>query len=189
MFLKLGTCLTLLLAHVLLLGTPAEASRMENELAQWRSSGPWPEFPEHLIPCPMEGDQLHRDYYSLERVQEAAFQPGQPYHDQNEAMPAFLTDPPLTKSQQQGKRLRMAGIAPTSIAIRREELSKFVGFLVAYLHQLPNMQHVMQPQLVAKYLGFLKARGLEWSSLKKVGGGMTGTSSDAPATWPKAGLN
>lgn len=164
MFLKLCTCATLLLV----LFTAAATLRMDAELLQWKSSGPWPEFPDHLIPCPLEGEQLNNTYYSLERVQEAALEPGQPYHEQNDALGAFLTDPPLTKNQL-GKRVRMAGIGATSIAIRRQELSKFVGFLVMYLHQLPNMQHVMQPQLVAKYLGFLKARGLEWSSIKKVG--------------------
>lgn len=165
MFLKLCTCTIFLLV----LCTAAATLRMDAELLQWKSSAPWPEFPDHLIPCPLEGEQLKNMYYSLERVQQAALEPGQPYHEQNEALGPFLADPPLTKNQM-GKRVRMAGIGATSIAIRRQELSKFVGFLVMYLHQLPNMQHVMQPQLVAKYLGFLKARGLEWTSIKKVGG-------------------
>lgn len=179
MVLRLATCLPLLLV----LGMAAAASSMNGEMEQWQASWPWPEFPEHFIPCPLRGDQLTRMYYSLERVQETALQPGDPYYEQDAAMASFLADPPLTKKVQPGKRARMAGLGATSIAIRREELSKFVGFLVAFLHRLPNLQHVMRPQLVAKYMGFLQARGLEWSSMKKVGSGLLGAS-----MWGTCGL-
>lgn len=163
---KLVTCLASLL---LLLGAmDAAPCSTDEEVLLWQAADSWPAFPEHIIMCPLDRDLLHRTYYSLDRVEEAAMQPGQPYRQQEEAMEAFLEDPPLTKVQ--GKKVRMAPLEPTSIEIRRAELSKFVGFLVLYLHQLPSMQHVMQPMLVSKYMGFLQARGLAWNTIKKVRG-------------------
>ena len=45
---------------------------------------------------------------------------------------------------------------------------EFLGFLIRFFHVDANMKHLMEPRYVAKYVGFMKAKGLAASTINKV---------------------
>ena len=82
------------------------------------------------------------------------------------ALSSYLTNPPLTKEARGARKNTMAPLAHSSVTSRLKELCKFVGFCHLHLHMHISITHVMDPQAIAKYCGFLVARGLLPSSIR-----------------------
>jgi hypothetical protein len=139
---------------------------VDEEVAQWRDTT-LPKYPGHFIQCPLAEEQLH-EYYSLERVLEESQQEGQPFHIEHTALQAFMKKPPLTKPTKKGKRPKLAPMEKGSIGTRNSVLSQFLGFCYLWLNLEPTMGLVMEPHIVAKFMGYLEAKGLAYSTMKKV---------------------
>ena len=59
-------------------------------------------------------------------------------------------------------------VQPSTIESKLKSINQFVGFCVTHLNLEASMEHVMDPMLVAKFWGFLMAKGGQLSTFKKV---------------------
>lgn len=137
-------------------------------LVEWQDPNAHPPMPDHFIVCPLTPNQL-RDYYSLASLGGVtAF-----YSKQEQAMIDFFTNPPLTKPihthQTKKAKASMTPLAPSTMDTREKAMREFVGFAHKWLHLPPTMEHVLNPQVVAKYFGFHAAKGNQVASLKTIG--------------------
>lgn len=137
----------------------------EDDRALWESASAWDKLPAYLPACPLRADEL-RLPYSLSRVQPQATAAGSLFSQQTEAMHLFYSDPPLTKPTKRHKPA-MKTLALSTLASRQRTMDEFVGFAAQWLGNTPTMELVMRPLSVAKYLGFLLARGCAISTLKR----------------------
>ena len=61
----------------------------------------------------------------------------------------------------------MKPLASSTLKTRIRVLREYVGFVVKWLLGEPTMEHVMCPNFVSKYLGFLDAKGIAKATMKK----------------------
>lgn len=93
---------------------------------------------------------------------------GHLYKSQEEALETFFLNPPINKtSTRPGKRNRLKPNGTTTLKTKKKEIGQFVGFCVLWMGLEPTMEHLMSPILVAKYVGFMIAKGLSTSTIKK----------------------
>lgn len=123
----------------------------------WQSTTAYEVLPPQVITCPLVGDNLVA-YYSLERACEEARASLQQWKVQQSAQRELLVSPSLTKKRRQGNN-HMRGLATSSVETRVKSQEQFVGFCVKWMGKQPSLALVMQPQLAAKFIGFLLARG------------------------------
>lgn len=132
----------------------------------WQDHDAFPLFPEDFIPCPLSEWDLN-DYYSLSHQGPTSF-----YCKQERAMESFYLNPPLTKalptSTSKRAKASMNPLSPETIIMRRRTLGEFVGFCAKWLNLTPTMELVLDPQLVAKYMGFHVAKGTSLSTMKRI---------------------
>jgi len=140
---------------------------VDGELQAWQTNQGFHDLPTDFIDCPLNEEQ-RRQYYSLEQVAAHELQPGSSYAHEWDALQSFLTNPPLNQVEQGGKKPRMAPKQASTTTTRQKVLSLFLGFCFKWLHLNPTMELVMKPMVVAKYMGFMKAKGLASTTMKKV---------------------
>ena len=147
--------------------THAGGVGMDVDLDGWRRDGGG--FPEDIIPCPLGHNQLQNTYYNLSRVDEGALKEGSAYSMEEQALISFYTNPPLTRDHKGGKggETSMRPLAPSTLETRIRVLREFVGFVLKWLLLQPTMMHVMSATLVAKYMGFLQAKGIAAVTMRR----------------------
>lgn len=139
----------------------------------WKQFAAFPSYPRGYIECPLSTDQLAA-CFSLVQVAPSVLEPNTAYSDQEAAMRAFYTDPPLTKplptSSRPFKRAKhtMNPLASPTLETRVRTLREFVGFAYKWLELVPTMELVMHPQVVAKFFGFHAAKGTQEGTLKRL---------------------
>lgn len=79
-----------------------------------------------------------------------------------------MKSPPLTKKGRASKKPKMAAQEDSTILTRKRVLAQYMGFLVKFLHLHATMEHVMDPLLVAKFIGFQEAKGNKPGTINKV---------------------
>lgn len=138
----------------------------EDPIKVWQDPTSYPPIPDDFIVCPLKGDAL-KDNYSLNIQGIPSF-----YSKQVRAMTTFYTHPPLTKpiptSTSKHAKANMAPLGPDTIEIRERTLNEFVGFCAKWLNLKPTMEHALDPQVVAKYMGFHVAKGSKEGTLKRI---------------------
>lgn len=140
---------------------------VDGELPAWQDNQGFLDLPTDFIDCPLNEEQ-RRQYYSLEQVAAHVLQPGSSYAHEWNALQSFLTNPPLNQVEQGGKKPRMAPKQASTTITRKKVLSHFLGFCFKWLYLNPTMELVMKPVVVAKYMGFMQAKGLAATTMKKV---------------------
>jgi len=137
-----------------------------DSITTWRDPKAFPSKPDHFIVCPLDGDQL-KESYSLSSIGVTSF-----YKTQEKAMIDYFTHPPLSKvihtSTHKKAKLSMSEVAPSTLETRVKVMRDFIGFCTFWLHLLITMEHVLNPQVVAKYLGFHVAKGNQESYMKVI---------------------
>lgn len=134
----------------------------EQIMAQWKGSQGWGDFPDHMIPCPLPAGPLS-GYYSMDVVPPEV--DTATYQGQMEALEEYMRNPPANKTAKDGSSAAyMAAYSEETIINRLRCLCEFLGFCFHHLGVQPTLESVFKPQLVAKYWGFLKARGLKASA-------------------------
>lgn len=88
------------------------------------------------------------------------------FSQQVAAMRDFYLDPPLTKPSKRS-RAAMKPLAPSTLATREKTLEEFVGFAVLWLRRKATIELVLRPLHVAKFFGFLQARGCALGTMKR----------------------
>lgn len=135
-------------------------------ITEWRDPMGYPSMPDHFIGCPLQGDQL-KDYFSLSSIGVTAF-----YLTQEKAMVDYFTNPPLTKdihtSTHKKAKVAMAQIASSTMDTRQKVMRDFIGFSHHWLNLPITMEHVLNPQVVAKYFGFHVAKGNQETYMKVI---------------------
>lgn len=145
--------------------TPMEVDD-EDPIKMWRDPHAYPPIPSAFIPCPLNESQLE-EHYSLSLQ-------GKPtsYTKQEDAMTAYFSNPPLTKpiptSTTKRAKSNMRKLGQETIIMRVRTMDEFVGFCSKWLHMKPCMELAMDPQLVAKYMGFHVAKGTQEGTLKRI---------------------
>lgn len=126
----------------------------------WQGKGGHDAFPSELIPCPLKREDVS-DYYSLSTVTKGQQADLRLYKQQADAYDSFLAKPPLTKIPRGNKsaRANMRPLAVNTRAGRLRAVGDFLGFVWKFFHLHASMEHILDCQLVAKFMGFLQARG------------------------------
>lgn len=124
-------------------------------IKEWVDPNAYPFFPKHFIPCPLTHDELKQPF-SLDVVGIPSF-----YRAQEKAMVEFYTSKPFTIPTSPTKKAKasMAALAPDTLDLRVRVMREFIGFTTKWLHLPATMEHVLNPQVVAKYIGFHVAKG------------------------------
>lgn len=134
-------------------------------LAQWKSQDAWDEFPDHMIPWPLSSQDASNIYYSMDQAPPTLNTTL--YESQLAKLKSNMEDPPVNKTAKfPHKRPKMAAYTPGTIQTRLTNLSQFIGFCYHFLNLAPTLELCMNAQAVAKYWGFLKARGVKASDPK-----------------------
>lgn len=138
----------------------------DDPIKVWQDPKAYPPIPSDFIPCPLNESQLDEPY-SLSTQGKPSF-----YSKQEEALSDFFTKPPLTKpiptSSSKRAKSNMRPLALETINMRVRTMDEFIGFCTKWLHLMPTMEHAMDPQVVAKYMGFHVAKGTQHSTLKRI---------------------
>ncbi|KAL4457988.1 hypothetical protein ABPG75_012853 [Micractinium tetrahymenae] len=143
------------------------AEEDDEELQAWRSPEPFGGFPDGPTPCPLAPEHpLLTLRYSLSTQSSVdttvskrqATALGQIMRDR----PASLPPRPLARRQPPGS------FSISTIQDRCKIASQFVGFCALVMRMKPTLEHVLDAQVVAKYWGWLKARGVAVSTLRKI---------------------
>ena len=124
----------------------------------WKGRGGYDTFPEAYIVCPLEGDRLHA-YYDIAQVDPDSLEPDTVYAKQLAAYTKYLKHPPLTKRKHPHTKSAMRTLSASTIQQKLRNVNGLVGFCVGYQDEDATITHVLDPLLVAKYIGFLHARG------------------------------
>ncbi|MFN7835816.1 MAG: hypothetical protein ACK5NY_08555 [Burkholderiaceae bacterium] len=135
----------------------------QDPIKVWRDPTSYPFIPDHFIECPLGQDDLSHEYYSLSSQGVPSF-----YLKQENLMKENSMDKPLTThtTTSPSKRAKtMASLAPSTLRMRVRVVREFIGFCAKWLHLPITMEHVLNPQVVAKYMGFHVAKGTSESSL------------------------
>jgi hypothetical protein len=145
--------------------TPSlEAHVDDDAIKVWQDPSSYPAIPDHFIECPLGEQELEREYYSLTYQGVPSF-----YLKQEKLLEEVSTDKPLTTptktSSTKRAKTTMASLSPSTIKMRLRVMREFIGFCVKWLLLAPTMEHVMDPQVVAKYMGFHVAKGTLEGSL------------------------
>lgn len=131
-------------------------------IAKWKSMEPWDDFPDYMIPCPLDPTTIKHAYYSMDSV--ASTQDTSTFDSQVTKLTQVMQETPLNKTNKaSNKRVKMDTYSPQTIETRVKATKQFVGFCHHHLGLEPTMEHVMKPQLVAKFWGYMKARGAKAS--------------------------
>ena len=137
----------------------------EGPILLWQSEEGFDQLPTHIIPCPLEGDDL-RGYYSLSKVAEEQELDLGLWEQELEAQRQSMTHPSLTKRRLDGKG-SMRKLSPASMLTRESCQQQFVGFSVLWLGKSATLEIALQPQVAAKFMGFLLAKDVSPSTLTK----------------------
>lgn len=136
----------------------------EDPTKVWQDPHSHPHIPDHIIMCPLGQDELKNEFYSLTHQGVPSF-----YLKQERLLKEISSNKPLTMdlptSSTKKARRSMAPLAPATIEMRVRVMREFIGFCARWLHLPPTMEHVLNPQVVAKYMGFHLAKGNKESTL------------------------
>ena len=131
----------------------------EDVVAVWESAEGFDLVPARLIACPLADRQLLAAY-SMPRAAQVAGISTQQWDAQLAAQQQSMLEPKLSKKRRLDKpAATMRPLSPNTVRNRQETQQLFVGFCVTFLSQEPSLALALQPQLAAKYFGFLLARG------------------------------
>lgn len=132
----------------------------------WQDPNAYPPMPKHFITCPLNHGQLHEPY-SMDSIGLTSF-----YLKQEKAMVDFFTQPPFTKpvitSPPKKAKASMASVAPSTMETRVKVMRDFIGFTTKWLHLPSTMEHVLNPQVVAKYFGYHEKKGSKGGYMKNI---------------------
>lgn len=137
-------------------------------IKEWQDPNAFPCFPKHFIVCPLDQGQL-KFPYSLASIDGIT-----PFYlKQEEAMVELFKHPPftiaiLTKKGSKKRVVSMGGTSPSTLETRVKVMRDFIGFTTKWLNLPITMDHVLNPQVVAKYFGFHVAKGNQWSYMKNM---------------------
>lgn len=136
----------------------------EDAIAAWKGREAWDDFPNQIIPWPLSTQEATNCYYSMANPPPTL--DTSIYDSQVAQLTKHMKDPPLNKaSNSPWKRPKLAAYKQDTIDTRLKNVSQFVGFCYHHLDLPPTLEHCMDPQCVAKFWGFLVARGLKASSI------------------------
>ena len=124
----------------------------------WQRDDVLPDFPDRIVPCPVPRDALIQPYSLKTIAQEKGISLVQ-WERQQQAQHSTLAEPKLTKKRKPNGRSVMTPLSPQTLQLRDKCLEEFVGFAVKWQGQQATFALVLQPQLAAKFFGFLLARG------------------------------
>lgn len=136
----------------------------EDPIKVWQDPHSHPPIPDHIIMCPLGQDDLEHEYYSLTHQGVPSFYLKQEKLLKEASSNKPLTMPIPTSSTKKAKKA-MAPLAPSTLDMRVRVMREFIGFCAKWLHLPPTMEHVLNPQVVAKYMGFHLAKGNKESTL------------------------
>lgn len=129
-----------------------------DSVAVWQTAEAFDSMPAELISCPLASSDLGQ-YYSLSRAVEEEETSLVQWQAEVAAQEKKMTQPSLCQKRKADGRTSMQPKQPQIIASRLKSQEQFVGFAVMWQGQQATMGLVMQPQLAAKFFGFLLARG------------------------------
>lgn len=135
----------------------------------WQEREGFEEFPLDTIPCPLTRDQL-REPYSLSCVDPVAVTGvASIFKKQQEAYHRFSKNPPLTYGRvgnPKSAKQSMTPLEDSTIQIRCQHINHFTGFCVKWLGAEANYSNIMDPIMVAKYVGYHQTKGHSNSTIK-----------------------
>lgn len=142
----------------------ADMAAMEDEnMEKWLSRTGWEWLPDNFIECPLGEDQL-REFYGVERAAEDAGVSLDIWEEQVALFQNTLTHPqPSHKRHRGGTQMKPA--KPSTVRNKVKTIGQLVGFAVRHQGREASMSLVMEPQVLAKYIGFLTAKKLASSSI------------------------
>lgn len=136
----------------------------DDPIKVWQDPSSYPFIPDHFIVCPLGQHDLEHEYYSLTSQGVPSF-----YLKQENLLKDNSTNKPLTistsTSTTKKAKITMAPLSPSTLNMRVRVMREFIGFCAKWLHLPITMEHVMNPQVVAKYMGFHVAKGTSEGSL------------------------
>ena len=138
----------------------------EDQMATWQGREGHERYPEDAIYCPLTKGQLGV-YFSLGH-HGTEEQRGGLYKQQADAHHTYMLNPPLSKKRgaDRSAKAAMSGLGHITISQRWRAMDCYIGFCVLFQHVGASFEHIMDPMLVAKYVGFLIAKGRAASSIK-----------------------
>lgn len=129
-------------------------------------------IPDSIIDCPLTPNQLSQPYsLGWPTHTEAEVAEGTLYASQEAAFKEFLKNPPLSKRKREDRasnKANMKGKAQSTITVKSRYLREFVGFAHKWLGLNPTYEWVAEPQVVARFLGFLASKGLSIKTMSNV---------------------
>jgi len=142
----------------------------EAGIACWQVAHKDTDFPDDLIACPLGKKQLGQPIL-LSVVAPDEVKDGSTFSKQEKAHKKHMQSKPLSpqgRSLKRGRRSNtsvMKPLAPSSVKLRLKVVLQFVGFCAYWMEGEASMEHIMKPTNVAKYLGYLQAKGSAISSI------------------------
>lgn len=135
-------------------------------LAEWQAIDLWDEFPDGIIPCPLGSNDIRENYTLVCVAVEMEGVNMTMWHQEQNAQKIYMDSRSLIRKRSRGGRSKkplMFNSQKTRIKCQEE----FVGFAVRWQGKQPTLALVMQPQLAAKFVGFLQARNISHGTVMK----------------------
>jgi hypothetical protein len=142
-------------------GTPMDSSDHDDSQLNMGSSddeGTNPfNFPNSYIKCNLSTNAISLPY-SIDSVAKEELKITSTYGQQIKAYYKYIVNPPLDKKSLKGSKSKMEPVAPSTAKVRLRSINHFIGYLVLHLNLGATMEHILVPDYVAQYWGFLLAR-------------------------------
>lgn len=136
-----------------------EGQEIEDDpIKVWQDPQAYPSIPDHIILCPLSQEDTKHEFYSLTHQGVPSFYLNQERVLKHTSLNKSLTMAMPTSPSRMAKTT-MAPLSPSTLEMRVRVMREFIGFCVKWLHLPATMEHVLNPQVVSKYIGFHLAKG------------------------------